>query len=553
MSRTTFLTLYIIIALLFSGGLASPWTITVMALTLGQKGSEALLSPVFILAVFSPIALIVLAHLRGKQIGVSNLKWFPIAAFILTLLPLLSGLLTKLLSSHGSMQSFESIGLYATIFVATTSTLGPLILHTICCVVGGKRDSVFGKSTETKSEVANTSKIIVVLVLLLFIGGYYYFARANHGEEVHWIEEAVLQDGRTINVHRTVTLTYSKSGELSDSAHKGPNYYSFSIAHPDTGKLIEWKGDYGFNPVSLDFIDGIPYLVILQFNVLANLKQYGCPEIPYIFLRYDMGNKHWDQISSSTYPAVLSHANLTAAYDGGYISEGTAFTQRDVALRNADAEGAETVGYFANTIPKDFDSWDYERKYEERNSHYQDGCRPEKIIPIPVTARRVSFTVAEKNDYEPGLVINNAADAPDSPWQKLSLDKDRSEMCKTLLKPEVSSDQSQRYFIKDASGQKKINIADHLICDVDTVWAFDYVIEKKRVVIAKYKSNGDLAFRVSFAKPDEPDGYQGSIMYPTFKFENDHIFFEWWNFNYSGHDVNVRRSMKINVRELLRG
>ncbi len=523
-----------------------------MALTLGQKGSEALLSPVFILAVFSPIALIVLAHLRGKQIGVSKLKWFPIAALILTLLPLLLGLLTKLLSSHGNVQSLESTGLYATMFVTTASTLGPLILHTICCVMGGNRDSVSIKSTETKNEISNTSKIVAVLALLLFIGGYYYFSRVNHGEEVHWIEEAVLQDGRAINVHRTVTLTYSKGGELSNSAHKWPNYYSFSVLDPDTGKLVEWKGDYGFNPVSLDFVDGIPYLVILQFNVFANLKQYGCPEIPYVFLRYDMGNKHWNQISSATYPVVLSHANLTAAYDGGYISEGTAFTQRDVALRNADAEGAETVGYFSNTIPKDFDSWDYEHKYEERNSHYQEGCRPEKIMPIPVTARRVSFTVAEENDYEPELVINNA-DAPDSPWQKLSWDSERSEMCKILLKPEVSGDQGWRYFVNDASGQKKINITGHLICDVDTVWAFDYVVEKRRVVIAKFKSSGDLAFRVSFAKPDEPGGYQGSIMYPTFKFENDHIFFEWWNFNYSGHDVNVRRSMKINVRELLRG
>ena len=65
---------------------------------------------------------------------------------------------------------------------------------------------------------------------------------------------------------------------------------------------------------------------------------------------------------SSVFPASLSHTNLTVSYDGGYISEGTRFTKKDVALRNAEAEGAGTVGYFSNTIPKDFDSWDYEQK-----------------------------------------------------------------------------------------------------------------------------------------------------------------------------------------------
>jgi hypothetical protein len=538
MNRPAFLTLYIIITLFFSGGLASVWTVTVMALALGEKGPVALLSPLFIISVLSPIVLIVLAYLRGKRIGNSKLLWFPIAALGLTLLPLLLGLLTKLLSGSGNVRPTESIGLYATMFVSSASTLGPLILNTICCVVGGKNHPVSVTTPPKKSGARSTLKIIVVLVLFLLIGGYYYSTRP---EKVHWSEEAVLQDGRTLNVQRTVAL--------SNSTHKSPQYYSLKVSHPDTGKSIEWEGDYGYNPVLIDFFEGVPYLVILQFNVFANLKQYGCPDIPYVFFRYDMNKKYWEQVPSSTFPSALSHANLTASYDGGDINEGTWFTQKVISLRNAELNAD---GYFSNTIPKDFDSWDFERKYEERNGHYKDGCHSEKSLPIPLTARRVSFTVAEQKDYEPESVFSNS-DEPGSPWQKLSWDKERSEQCKTLLGPETPGVQGWSYFIQDVSGKKRMRVTGPLICDIDTVWAFDYVVEKRRVVIAKYRSNGDLAFRVSFSKPDEPGGYQGSVMYPTFKFDNDHLSFEWWNINFSGHDVHVKRSMKINVRELLHG
>lgn len=392
----------------------------------------------------------------------------------------------------------------------------------------------------------NILKIVVVSVLFLLTGGYYYLTRA---EEVHWIEEAVLQDGRTLNVQRTVALTYSKGGELSNLAHKWPHYYSLKVSHPDTGKLIEWNGDYGFNPVLLDFFDGNPYLVILQFDVFANLKQYGCPQIPYVFFRYDVNKKHWDQISGSVFPSTLSHANLTVSYDFFYTLEGVSFTKADVARRNEDAEGVETGGYFTNIIPKDFNSWTFKHKNEERKGHYKDGCHlaPE-VISAPPLAQQVNLEVIEKKDYEPEWVIKNA-DEPASPWQQLFLDKNRSEICKTLLRPEDPQVQGWDFFLNDLSGQKKFRVTGPLICDTDAVWAFDYVVEKGRLVIAKYKSNGDLAYRISFAKPDEPGWYLGSIMQPTLKSENGYLFFEWWNLNHSGHDVHVKRSMKVKIQE----
>jgi hypothetical protein len=147
MSRVIFLTLYIPVALFFSGGFASMWTVTVMALTLGQKGAAALLSPIFLISFFAPITLIVLAHVRGKKINNRKLIWFPITAFFLTLIPLILGLLAKTLSGPGPVKIGGAVSVYGSMIVATASTLGPLILHTVCCVIGAKDDSQDKRNT----------------------------------------------------------------------------------------------------------------------------------------------------------------------------------------------------------------------------------------------------------------------------------------------------------------------------------------------------------------------------------------------------------------------
>lgn len=387
--------------------------------------------------------------------------------------------------------------------------------------------------------------IVVVLFVSLLVAGYLLRTR---GEDVHWTEEVALQDGRTLNVQRAARLTYGGGGDLSQLAHKWPHYYSLNFFHPDTGKLIEWKGEYGYNPVLIDFASGVPYLVIMHSNVSANLKQYGCPEIPYVFFRFDIDKKHWEQVSSSVFPVTLSHANLKEDFYGNVnIEEGLRLTKEMVADNNFDAE--RSGGYFTNTIPKDFNSWTYKSKDRVKKDHYQDGCRPaQEVIPVPPSAQQVNLEIIERKDYKPEWIIKDVDDTA-SPWRSLSWDKDRSEMCKSLLRPEDPGVQGWNFFIKDLSGHKKMYQTGLVICDIDNVWALDYVVEKGRVVIAKYISNGDLAYRLSFAKPDEPGWYLGSIMQPTLKAEDGYLYFEWWNLNHSGRDVHIRRSMKVRVQE----
>jgi hypothetical protein len=387
--------------------------------------------------------------------------------------------------------------------------------------------------------------IVVVLFVSLLVAGYVFRTR---GEAVHWTEEAALQDGRTLNVQRAVRLTYGGGGDLSQLAHKWPHYYSLNFSHPGTGKSIEWKGEFGYNPVLIDFVSGVPYLVIMHSNVFANLKQYGCPEIPYVFFRFDINKEHWEQVSSSVFPAALSHANLKVDFYGGVnIEEGSRLTKEMVADNNFDEE--RVSGYFTSTIPKDFNSWTYKSKERAKKDRVQDGCRPaHEVIPIPPLGQQVNLDVIERKVYKPEWIIMDADD-PASPWKALSWDKNRAEICKSLLRPEDPGVQGWNFFIKDPSEQKKMRETGPLICDIDNVWAIDYVVEKGRVVIAKYRSNGDLSYRASFAKPDEPGWYLGGIMQPTLKAENGYLYFEWWNLNNSGREVHIKRSMKVRIQE----
>ena len=293
MNRAAFLTLYIIIALLLSGGLANPWTITVMALAYGQQGPIALLSPIFIMSVFSPIVLIVLAHLRGKRIGIPRLVWFPVAALGLTLLPLLFGLLTKSFSGFGKEWSLQTIGLYSTMFVAAASSLGPLILHTICCVVGGKRDPASVISTSTRSSATNPGKIVVVMVLLFLLsGGYYYFSRSVNTEKFHWEEEVKLLDGSILPIERSVSKGHPISQQL--------------ISFQSNGEIVTWEDKHkwpiDYAPHVLDFVGGDPVIVMPVYRH-GPCKEYGYPQEGLVAFRYRQ--KTWSRMPIQEVPNNL--------------------------------------------------------------------------------------------------------------------------------------------------------------------------------------------------------------------------------------------------------
>jgi len=97
-----------------------------------------------------------------------------------------------------------------------------------------------------------------------------------------WIDEAILVDGSSIDVERSVSYNFG-NGDLSSALTRWPNQYAFKVDNPYSGKSIRWSGEKDFNPILLDFWNKVPYLVIVAVSTFSNLKQYGCPEIPYIF------------------------------------------------------------------------------------------------------------------------------------------------------------------------------------------------------------------------------------------------------------------------------
>ena len=213
-----------------------------------------------------------------------------------------------------------------------------------------------------------TSWLIVQCLALAFISLICTGCRAER-----WVDQALLHDNRSIEVSRTVAFHFG-SGELSNALSRWPDQYSLMAKHPDTEKTIRWFGERHFNPILLDFWEGIPYLVIVATNIYANLKQYGCPEIPYVFFRLDQSSDRWTQITSKEFPPGLRRANLSFSYDGTYMRAGKRQSKDDIESRNELREHT-TNGSFTRIIPTDFATWKYPAKNQYRLAHYRDGCR----------------------------------------------------------------------------------------------------------------------------------------------------------------------------------
>jgi hypothetical protein len=141
MKRVPFLLSYLILAFVSYGGLFSPYAIIFGLLLTKSAGIGSFTSPLWIARAVVPFALIAIAYVRGKSIQKGSLIWFPIAALLLPLVPLLLAQLLRATLGPSNAPSGGSAATAALMFITTASTTGPLILHTICCVIGGRKDA----------------------------------------------------------------------------------------------------------------------------------------------------------------------------------------------------------------------------------------------------------------------------------------------------------------------------------------------------------------------------------------------------------------------------
>ena len=142
MNRTTFLISYILLALL-SGGAGNNWTLTVAFMRFATMGAAALATPMVVVLLVVPIALIVIARLRGQRIAKPWLVWLPVAALLISILPWVM----YPLATRGF--GLKNAPIYFTMALTTLSMLAPIVLHTVCATLGGQNSNPSQRSLRT--------------------------------------------------------------------------------------------------------------------------------------------------------------------------------------------------------------------------------------------------------------------------------------------------------------------------------------------------------------------------------------------------------------------
>lgn len=352
------------------------------------------------------------------------------------------------------------------------------------------------------------------------------------------IEDVALHDGRHIKVERTVYRpTEFKIRDpffglpIMPRTEKGGPIYSLKFNHPDTQETITWQSEQYYTPVLLDIVNGIPYMVINGFTSKETEAIYGCPELPYFYLRYESGLfGKWLPISVENAPAELRVSNLSQPprNDGGF---------------------------FQHLIPRSYEKWNYLFKNNHLNERKFGDCRPPRA-PLPQAALPSAIEdipeVLKTTSYTPDRI------AIGEEWAGFVFDLKREGACEKLFRPTDPNDymQGQR-FVNDSSGKKpapysrtvQFNMGVRVLCDDDTVWFVTHQEVPGQIVISKYTVTGDLVFRTSFRNPDRVEGFTGYIRIPSLRSEGGYLYFDWLDFRDINREWHIKRWLKMRMKE----
>lgn len=249
------------------------------------------------------------------------------------------------------------------------------------------------------------------------------------------VEDIALHDGRHLKVERSAYRpTHFKILDpffglpIAPRTDIGGTVYSLEFTHPDTQKTISWKGEEYYTPVLLDIVDGTPYLIINGFTSKETETKYGCPELPYFYLKYESGFfGKWVPVPMEKAPDVLRISNLSQ-------------------------ERRNDGGFFQKDIPRTYEEWHYQYKNEHLNERKFGDCRPPRApLSQVVLSAAIEGTpeILETINYTPDRI------AIGYQWTGFVFDLKREGECKKLFRPTDPNDymQGQR-FIKDSTGKK---------------------------------------------------------------------------------------------------
>lgn len=406
------------------------------------------------------------------------------------------------------------------------------------------------------------------IVTLLLLWSAYTSAMGFPTRTEHWSEDALLTDGRVVKVDREVGYTFQfiAGDDASPMLFSSwPDKFGIKFKNPDTKETITWQGEQNYYPVLLDFVDGTPYLVINGSPSKDTESVYGCPELPYIYLKYESGFfGKWSPVPVEKVPSAIRKANLSPYYPSDVLGEvieaagGRAFrgmsvadVQRAMKIRPPDA------GFFQQIIPRTYREWNYSYKTSYLDERKKGDCRPPRVLSPKVelpTPTEESPEILETINYPPEHDI-------DWPGQ-LQFDKKNNTACSKLFRPTDPDDIMQGHrFTKDITGKKpvpyleraQLKMGVRVICGYDYIWFVDKSVIKlpRKAVITKFTLRGDLVSRVSFLTPNE-NVFAGDIAISSLRTEDGYLYFDWqyYSDNNAQHPKSyLVQMLKMRMRE----
>ena len=368
-----------------------------------------------------------------------------------------------------------------------------------------------------------------------------------------WVDMARSHTGQEIKVNRVVEYHFGQ-GELSQALTRYPSQYSLNFTNPATGKQVAWEGERYVHPVLLDVVDGTPWLVINSSRLNSNSKDYGCPEIAYVFLSYKQGR--WIPVAPSGAPSELRDANLSYDYGPHMVLNSRTITAETIAsdLRSTEVS---TSGHLNVKIPRSLEQWQYKYKTAYMTRRDPNDCRAPLLQPVNYIAERPSTQVEletlSSGAVEPELQMRESPNSSESLWGNYSWDKNRVLACKDRV--QAADEQDQRLttwqrFTADVTKTKVFPNGYSWFCDPEVVWIFGHgMVEPGRMVVTKATNAGDILYKVSFAKPPIFLGTGGAIRYSTFHAKDGFVEFEWVGVDSGGYDWRVKHLAKFRFKE----
>ncbi len=380
-----------------------------------------------------------------------------------------------------------------------------------------------------------------IAMLALTVGSHGVLA-----ETIAWTQDTRLHDGRTVTVSmegNSTTLPYYLAYQKSPN-----NQFKLSFRHPDTQQPIVWQGARYFTPVLLDVVDGTPYLVVYGRPTQDTSDAYGCPELPYVFLRHSADG--WESIAAEQAPAALTAANL-AAYEAPSDTAGRHLSIDDASQRVAATE-LQSSGLLQKAIPRTLADWHAKNRRTALNDRLVGDCRPPRTPQPPLVLPPPKHSVTElleSVDYVPETAYTL------DDWRLRTVDTHRADACKTMFQS-VEPDPYNRdlRFTLDKTGSKRVPYTRQgewepglqLLCDA-RLWFITNQDDPNKLTITQTTQSGDPVFRVAFAEPASAPEMAGSLLWPTLRADAGYLYFEWAIGRTEGTQWLVKRVLKMRV------